>query len=185
MGKHGEPGVREPTGNENERVQKGMKKEIQFFLLRAMLMAALIWIFFGMIFGLTPMKNNDMSPRISSGDLLLYYRLDKNLLCDDVIVFEKEGKQYTGRIVAKGGDTVEIGDNAELMVNNSVVIENNIFYRTPRYEDGISYPVKLLKNQYFVLCDYREGAKDSRYFGAVDSREIKGKVITVIRRSNL
>ena len=71
------------------------------------------------------------------------------------------------------------------MVNNSVVIENNIFYRTPRYEDGISYPVKLLKNQYFVLCDYREGAKDSRYFGAVDSREIKGKVITVIRRSNL
>ena len=40
-------------------------------------------------------------------------------------------------------------------------------------------------DEVFVLCDYREGAKDSRYFGPVSKSEIKGKVITIVRRSNL
>ena len=43
----------------------------------------------------------------------------------------------------------------------------------------------LAENEFFVLCDYREGAKDSRYFGPVSAGEIKGKVITVLRRSGL
>lgn len=50
---------------------------------------------------------------------------------------------------------------------------------------GIVYPVTLAEDEVFVLCDYREGAKDSRYFGPVSKSEIKGKVITIVRRSNL
>ena len=38
---------------------------------------------------------------------------------------------------------------------------------------------------FFVLCDYREGARDSRWFGPVRQSEVKGKVITVVRRSGL
>lgn len=161
------------------------REEIDLFLTRLSAMGFLVLILFGIIFGLTPMKNNDMSPRISSGDLMLYYRLEKSYISQDVIVFRKDGEQYTGRIVAREGDTVEITEDSELKVNHSIVLENDIFYRTPQYTDGISYPVTLEENQYFVLCDYREGAKDSRYFGPVDADEIKGKVITVIRRSNL
>lgn len=36
-----------------------------------------LWVLFGLLFGITTMKNNDMSPRISAGDLLFYYRLEK------------------------------------------------------------------------------------------------------------
>ena len=43
----------------------------------------------------------------------------------------------------------------------------------------------LAEDEFFVLCDYREGARDSRYFGPVSEDEIKGKVITVVRRSGL
>ena len=49
----------------------------------------------------------------------------------------------------------------------------------------MTYPVTLADGEYFVLCDYREGAKDSRYYGPVRRSELKGKVITVLRRSNL
>ena len=90
-----------------------------------------------------------------------------------------------GRVAAHGGDTVEITEDAQLSVNGSTVIENDIYYSTPRYESGIAYPVTLAENEVFVLCDYREGAKDSRYFGPVSKSEIKGKVITIVRRSNL
>lgn len=161
------------------------QEEVYLFLTRLLAMVILLFVLFGIVFGITPMKNNDMLPRISSGDLMLYYRLEKSYISQDVIVFKKDGEQYVGRIVARSGDSVEITEDSELKVNNSIVLENDIYYRTPQYADGISYPVTLEENQYFVLCDYREGAKDSRYFGPVNADEIKGKVITVIRRSGL
>lgn len=116
---------------------------------------------------------------------MLYYRLEKDLNSDDVVVFKKDGKTYTGRIVAKGGDSVEITGESELKVNGSIVVENEIYFSTPLYDTDVQYPVTLGDNEYFILCDSREGAKDSRYFGAVTEKEIKGKVITIIRRSGI
>ena len=160
-------------------------EEIRSFFFKLIMMVLLLWILFGVLFGITPMRNNDMSPRISAGDLLLYYRLDENYRTNDVGGFEKDGTEYTGRIVGKGGESVEITEDAQLKVNGSSVIETDIFYSTPRYEEGIEYPVELAEDEYFILCDYRNGAKDSRYFGPVSRSEIKGKVITILRRSSL
>lgn len=160
-------------------------RDIGSFFSKLGAMAVMLALLFGMAFGMTPMKNDDMSPRISAGDLLLYYRLAQDWTTGDVMVFEKEGEQYVGRIVAKGGDTVEITDQATLVVNGSTVVESDIYYTTPAYESGVTYPLTLGEEEFFVLCDYREGGRDSRYFGPVQRSEIKGKVITVIRRSGL
>lgn len=161
------------------------REEISGFLSKLVMFIAMMWMMFGMVFGITPMHNNDMSPRLSSGDLLLYYRLEDTLRSQDIIVFEKEGKQYIGRIIARGGESVEITEDSQLIVNGSHVVETDIFYRTPKYGDEVAYPLQLGDQQYFVLCDYRDGARDSRYFGAVNQEEIKGKVLAVIRRSHL
>lgn len=159
--------------------------EVRSFFVRLFSLAALTWFLFHFVFGITPMANDDMLPRISAGDLLIYYRLENTWHAQDVIVFEKEGKQYIGRIVAQGGDSVEVTEDARLIINGSYVVESDIYYSTPRYDSDVVYPLQLEQDQFFVLCDYRPGAKDSRYFGAVDLREIKGKVITAVRRSGL
>lgn len=161
------------------------REDVTSFVTKLIIMAAFLVVLFGKIFGITPMKNNDMSPRISSGDLLLYYRLEDEFRSGDVVVLEKDGRQYVGRVIAKNGDEVEITDDATLLINGSHVYESDIFYKTQKYGDEQSYPMALEDNQYFVLCDYREGAKDSRFYGAVEFGEIKGKIITIIRRSNL
>lgn len=160
-------------------------RALRNFLVRLFLLITVIGILFGVVFGLTPMANADMQPAVCAGDLMLYYRLDKNLNSDDVVVFQKEGIQYTGRIVAVPGDVVEITDESELMVNKNTVMEDNIFYTTPAYDSEVEYPLALKEDQYFILCDNREGAKDSRSFGVVDTGEIKGKVITIVRRSGI
>ena len=160
-------------------------RALRNFLVRLFLLITVIGILFGVVFGLTPMANADMQPAVCAGDLMLYYRLDKNLNSDDVVVFQKEGIQYTGRIVAVPGDVVEITDESDLMVNKSTVMEDNIFYTTPAYDSEVEYPLALKEDQYFILCDNREGAKDSRSFGVVDTGEIKGKVITIVRRSGI
>lgn len=158
---------------------------IRDFLMRLAAFILVIFVLFGVVFGLTPMANADMEPAICAGDLMLYYRLERDVKSDDVVVFKKDGTQYTGRIVAKGGDTVEITGDAQLKVNDSIVIENDIFYSTPQYDSDVTYPITLEDGQYFILCDSREGAKDSRQFGVVSKSEIKGKVITIIRRSGI
>lgn len=160
-------------------------EDIAGFLTKLAAIVVLLALLFGFAFGVTPMENDDMSPRISAGDLLLYYRLADDLVTGDVLVFEKDGEQYVGRIVANPGDTVEVTDQATLVVNGSTVLENDIYYTTPKYDNGPAYPVTLAQDEYFILCDYREGARDSRYFGPVGLAEIKGKVITVVRRSGL
>lgn len=167
------------------RKQLRNRRDVTSFLQRLAVMVLMLWALFGFVFGLTPMQNGDMSPRFSAGDLMLYYRLPSTWHTQDVAVLEKDGVQYTARIVAQPGDVVEITEDAALKINNSVVIENDIYYSTPRYDDNLTYPVTLAEDEYFLLCDYREGAKDSRYYGPVRRAELKGKVITVLRRSNL
>ena len=84
-----------------------LKGEIHLFLIRLAFLLVFLWVLFGLLFGITTMKNNDMSPRISAGDLLFYYRLEKPK-SGDVVVLQKAGEKYVGRVIAAGGDTVEI-----------------------------------------------------------------------------
>ena len=161
------------------------KAEVKYFLIRFGVMIAVFWILFGVVFGVTAMKDNSMSPKLEAGDLVLYYRLDRKLADHSVVVFRKDGIRYIGRIVARGGDTVEVAGEDGLFINGSRVMENDIYYRTPVYDGKVDYPVTLQEDEVFVLGDYREGAKDSRYFGPVKHSEIKGTVITAVRRSEL
>ena len=139
-------------------------EDIAGFLTKLVAIVVLLALLFGFAFGVTPMENDDMSPRISAGDLLLYYRLADDLVTGDVMVFEKDGEQYVGRIVANPGDTVEVTDQATLVVNGSTVLENDIYYTTPKYDNGPAYPLTLAQDEYFILCDYREGARGQPVF---------------------
>ena len=141
------------------RKQLRNRRDVTSFLQRLVIMVLMLWVLFGFVFGLTPMPNGDMSPRLSAGDLMLYYRMASTWHTQDIAVLEKDGTQYVARIVAQPGDTVEITKEATLKINDSVVLENDIYYSTPRYDDNVTYPVTLADDEYFVLCDYREGAQ--------------------------
>lgn len=158
---------------------------VQRALLRALITVAALYGIFGWVLGITTAPNNDMFPRIDAGDLLLYYRLDKAVKAQDVVVLRKNDTTYIGRVVAVAGDTVEITGNQALMINGSAMVESIIFYPTPVYEGFVEYPVTLRDGACFVLSDSRNGGEDSRYYGPVGADEILGTVITVIRRNNL
>ncbi len=158
---------------------------IQIFLVNLLIVIIVVWLLFGFVIGAATAPNNDMSPNIKSKDLLIYYRLDKAYSAQDTVVFVKNGTTYIGRVVAVSGDSVEISDDEQLIINNNIVSEPEIRSSTPRYEGFVEYPVSLGKDEYFILADSRSGAEDSRYFGTVSRSEINGKVVTVIRRHGI
>ena len=173
-----------------KKSEKGVK-HYQNFIIRLVAFVLVIWILFFKIVGIIHMPNNDMYPRLDAGDMLLFYRLDKDVHSQDIIVLQKvtplENKRevLVGRVVAKGGDTVDITKEGRLVVNGNTVQEPNIFYDTPRYEGFTTFPITLQADECFVLSDSRDGGSDSRYYGPVKESEILGTVITIIRRNNL
>ena len=181
----------EKTVDKLKKSEKSVK-HYQWFVLRLLLLIIVIWVLFWKVVGITRMPNADMYPRVDAGDMVLFYRLEKNIKAQDIVVMEKatpdsggETQLFICRVVAAPGDTVEITGNDRLVVNGNTMVESNIFYPTPIYEGFLEYPVTLGSDEYFVLADSRNGGADSRYFGPVKKGEIEGTVITILRRNNL
>ncbi len=181
------------TGKQIKQLKKAEKgvRFYQYFLLRLLIFLIVLWILFFKVVGITHMPSGDMYPRIDAGDMILFYRLDKDVKFRDIIVIEKampnstQKETVVSRVIAVGGDTVEITDTARVIVNGNSLAENTVFYPTPRYEGYTRYPLTLAEDECFVLSDYRNGGTDSRYFGPVKKKEIAGTVISVMRRNNL
>ena len=174
--------------NNAEKAKKRVKKrmsDFQYFCMQMLLLVLIIYVLFGHIVGITSMPNADMYPRIDAGDFLLLYRLDRDPKAQDIIVFEKNGTRYVSRVLAVGGDTVEITKEGAVKINGYTMVETNIFYETYPLEGFTEYPLTLAPGECFVLADQRKGTEDSRFFGPVNRHEIEGTVISVMRRSNL
>lgn len=155
------------------------------FVMEFFCVVLIIYVFFSFVFGIFVAPNDDMYPVAASGDLMMYYRLDKDVLSKDIIFFEEDGVMRTARVIARGGDTVDITEDGGVIVNGNTIIETNIHTPTYRYEGYIDYPVKLGEDECFVLCEARNGTEDSRYFGPVHKSMIKGTTILVLRRNSL
>ena len=157
----------------------------QVFLFHALVIISVVWLMFGVFIGITYAPNDDMSPRIDGGDMLIYYRIDKDVKANDVIVLKKNDTEYVARVVAVGGDTVDITDSNSLVINGNTVVENKIYFKTEKYWEYMSYPYTVEEGKCFVLVDKRQSGEDSRYFGTVAKDEIRGTVLTVVRSHNL
>jgi len=146
--------------------------------------AAIVLVFvliFTFLYGFQRNTDPDMFPMVKDGDLVLYYRLDKNYADEDLLLLKYKEDTEVRRVVAKAGDTVDIKDG-ELVVNGAIQQEPAIYEETQRYAEEVSFPLTVGPGQVFVLGDARGNATDSRVYGPVNTKDTLGKVITVIRQ---
>lgn len=163
-----------------QKKSASLKEDILFLVLKLLIFLVLIAVMIFFVFGIYRCSDNMMSPAFKDGDLVIYYRLQKEFQPSDTVIIEKDGETQIRRIIAKPGDSVEITADG-LKINGYLQQETGIYTETLPYTEGISFPITLEENEYFVLGDNRSGAKDSRIYGAVKKDEIKGTVITLLR----
>ena len=65
------------------------KKEFRSLVIRIVLYLVVIYVLFFHIVGVMIVPSEDMSPRLEAGDLVVYYRLGRDVHAQDVVVLEK------------------------------------------------------------------------------------------------
>lgn len=155
---------------------------IRRFVRNSFVIVISLWVMFSFIIGTETVGSYDMTPALNMGDRIVYSRVNKDPIAQDVIVFKKDGKTCVSRVIAIPGDTVEITEDGAVKVNGNLIVEEKIYSQTFPYTDYVEYPITLASDEYFVLGDNRLTGVDSRYYGPVKKDEIMGTLILVIRQ---
>lgn len=141
-------------------------------------------MFFCAAFQVAVVPTASMERTVLIGDHLLVNRMAfwfERVQRGDVVSFHPPGNYrdvYLKRVVAVGGDRVEIRDG--------VVYVNGIRASEPYAEhvNGVEAKTRTCmtvpKGELFVLGDNRDRSEDSRYFGTVLESNVVGKPVLVL-----
>lgn len=129
-----------------------------------------------------------MEPTLIPGDRILVnkflYRF-REPTRGEVVVFKapiERNKDFIKRIVAAGGETLEIG-NGNLIIDSKTIKKPEIFNEIYYYSKGDfiarQSPLIIPQDRFFLLGDNSLRSQDSRYWGFVDRGDIKGKAFLI------
>ena len=163
------------------RKKRSLAYDLGMLLLKIAAIVVGAIALFSFIFGLARITDPSMEPRFQDGDLVMFYRLDKRYSAGEVAVYEYNGLLTCGRVIAVGGDTVNI-DSVGLIVNGSYQQEQGITDETTQVADGVTFPLTVPDGAVFMLGDNRDEAVDSRIVGCVPVDHTFGKVMGLFRR---
>jgi signal peptidase I len=105
---------------------------------------------------------------------------------DDIVVFkfpEDPSKDFIKRVVGIEGDTIEIRNkkvyvNGELQENDFAIYLDPFVQYSEQNRDNLG-PLKVPENSIFVMGDNRDYSYDSRFWGFVDLKDLKGKAFMI------
>lgn len=139
--------------------------------LPVLLCAALVFILLRFIFQLAFIPSGSMAPTIPDEAIVLGVRIT-DVERGDIIIFKKEGIQLCKRVIAKGGDSLQI-KNGEYYVNGK---KEKYGHGTTEGETKV---YRVPKSSYFVSGDNRENSEDSRMWKNpyIKKSDIRSKVI--------
>ena len=150
------------------------KKLFQFSIF--VLIFALIVVFFP--FRHVVVSGTSMMNTLQDGEHLITSNFFYSPERSDIIVFKETstGKTMVKRVIAVGGDSLEITWDGRVYVNDQLLKEDYVYFEErPYYYSKISMTVP--QGEIFVMGDHRDSSMDSREFGCIDADSIIGKVV--------
>lgn len=171
----------------NQSEKKGLT--IPYKTLLTILVCLFCVVSFNFFFSLATINGESMAPNFSSSDYIVLNKQYSKVNRFDVIAFkspDEPGQEYIKRVIGLPGDVIEYIDD-QLFINGNMVEESyldrekkklgegEIFTKDFSLED-LAGVKEVPKNKLFVLGDNRLYSRDSRNFGFIDVKDIKGDV---------
>lgn len=107
---------------------------------------------------------------LQDGDVILFNKTKKMYSRYDIVVVTKDD-YVIKRIIGLPGETIECKKGV-IYINNAPIEENYIIGITNDFEKII-----IPTDEYFILGDNREKSVDSRLYGPISKKNIKGILI--------
>jgi signal peptidase I len=136
--------------------------------------------------------SSGMEPALQVGDYLVAdMRIYKSTKPNrgDIIIFEfpkDPSKDFIKRVIGLGDEKVEIiGD--KIYINDKLLDDPWGYFDSREWLKGFPErfgPVTVPKGSLFVLGDNRNNSQDSRFWGFVDIKKVKGKAIYIYWAKN-
>ena len=157
-----------------------LRNEIRVWTRDLLIAIGLALVIIVFLYQPVKVEGTSMAPLLSDQERIFInkfvYRFEA-IQRGDVVVFWyplDRSKSFIKRVIGLPGETVEIRRGA-VYVNEKIVPEP---YVPPQYEDLSDFgPVRVPKDNYFVMGDHRISSNDSRVFGPVASRFIYGRAV--------
>ncbi|MFA7468660.1 MAG: signal peptidase I [Desulfotomaculaceae bacterium] len=164
---------------QSEKKQKSALLEILESVAIAVLLAVLIRMF---LFQPFIIPSESMYPTLQISDRIMVNKLSYHLGDPgrgDVIVFKypmDPSRDFVKRLIAVGGETIEVRDNV-IYINGNAVSEE---YLPPDLiMNGDFGPVEVPPGTYFMMGDNRNSSEDSRSWGMLPEENIIGKAVVI------
>lgn len=138
-----------------------------------------ILIIFTFVVRLVGVNGKSMNPTLKNGDWLAVQSVNMTIDRGDIVVITQPnlwGKPLIKRVIAKGGDVVDIDFFDHKVKVNGVVLDEPYIAEPTALMGNMIYPLTVPEGKVFVMGDNRNESSDSRekYIGFIDEDYILG-----------
>jgi signal peptidase I len=149
---------------------------------------ALILVLFTFCMRVVIVSGSSMFSTLVHGDYLLLINrpLCGELERGDIVVAGmerfKNGEPIVKRVIATGGQTVDIDFRAGIVYVDGVALQEDYIYTPTHMSEGMEFPLVVEEGCLFLMGDNRMDSRDSRApeIGLVDEREILGRAVFLL-----